>query len=424
MNETLEYLKAFAQFPFALRRFRRCMLTLDEAKRIVRERMDNRERRFLDLMERRIFGHPPSPYRALLEMAGCELGDVQVMLKRRGLEGTLRALREAGVYVTFEEFKGRKPIVRHGHEIPVTTWDFDNPITRRHFSYQTGGSTGAASSVCADVDYVAEQVPHDLILEAADGTLDAPLALWRGILPDNVLAGMLRRACTTRKQAERWFSPIGWRDSKHWFKYAAATCYTLFWMGLYGMQVPFPEVVKVDQALVVARWMAEMVKEHGTCMLSTTVSRAVRACLAAQEAGLDLTGATIRVGGEPPSPAKLRQMERVGARHNPIYVMMECGIIASGCRHPVDGTDVHLLKDAFALFTYPHTVEKIGITVPAFNLTTLLPTAPKLMLNVQMDDYGIVEERHCGCELEDYGFTPRTCARFGAIASLPGRGRL
>jgi hypothetical protein len=43
--------------------------------------------------------------------------------------------------------------------------------------------------------------------------------------------------------------------------------------------------------------------------------------------------------------------------------------------------------------------------VPAFNLTTLLPSAPKVLLNVQMDDYGIVEERHCGCELDTYGYT-------------------
>jgi hypothetical protein len=61
--------------------------------------------------------------------------------------------------------------------------------------------------------------------------------------------------------------------------------------------------------------------------------------------------------------------------------------------------------DGFALLTHPFEVESIGVVVPAFNLTALLPTAPKVMLNVQLDDYGIVEERHCGCPLEAYGFT-------------------
>jgi hypothetical protein len=79
--------------------------------------------------------------------------------------------------------------------------------------------------------------------------------------------------------------------------------------------------------------------------------------------------------------------------------------IGSGCAQPAHVGDVHLLKDALALFAYPYTVESLGITVPAFNLTTLLPTASKVMLNVQMDDYGIVEEHRCGCELDSYGYT-------------------
>jgi hypothetical protein len=50
-------------------------------------------------------------------------------------------------------------------------------------------------------------------------------------------------------------------------------------------------------------------------------------------------------------------------------------------------------------------VPDIGINVDAFYFTTLLPTAPKLMLNVESDDYGIIEKRACGCPLESYGFT-------------------
>jgi hypothetical protein len=41
------------------------------------------------------------------------------MVRNQGLEEALRALREARVYVTFEEFKGREPMVRHGQLIPV-----------------------------------------------------------------------------------------------------------------------------------------------------------------------------------------------------------------------------------------------------------------------------------------------------------------
>ncbi len=43
-------------------------------------------------------------------------------------------------------------------------------------------------------------------------------------------------------------------------------------------------------------------------------------------------------------------------------------------------------------------------SVPALYYTTLLPSSPKLMLNVESDDYGILEKRRCGCLLGELGF--------------------
>ena len=62
-----------------------------------------------------------------MKLAQCELGDIEKMVRDKGLEGTLLALWKAGVYITFEEFKGCKPIVRNGQVILVQTHDFDNP---------------------------------------------------------------------------------------------------------------------------------------------------------------------------------------------------------------------------------------------------------------------------------------------------------
>ncbi len=418
MRETGEYLRTFAQFPLALRRFTRHRLTLDEAKQTVRQRMERREETFLRIVEHSVYGYPRSPYLTLLQMAGCQFGDLREMVQHRGLEKTLRALREAGVFVTFEEFKGRKPIVRDGREIPVRARDFDNPFAPRHFSVQTGGSTGSPSNVAANLEHVAARAPHQLLTLAAHGLLDAPAAIWRGILPASTLRSMLWRAYAGCLP-QRWFSNIGWRDSKHWLKYGLATSYIILWMRLLGLRVPFPEIVKVDQALVVARWVADTLETHGRCALHAQVSRAVRVCIAAQEAGLDLTGATIKGGGEPPTPAKVQHMKRAGVRYVSHYAMTEAGSVASGCAQPMDGSDVHLFTDAYAMFSYPYPLAAGGVTVPAFNLTTLLPTAPKLMVNVQTDDYGIIEERNCGCELETYGYTThlRQIRSYGKLAS-------
>ena len=76
-----------------------------------------------------------------------------------------------------------------------------------------------------------------------------------------------------------------------------------------------------------------------------------------------------------------------------------------GCGNPIDSNDLHVLSDAFAVIQHPRRVPGCELEVEAFNITSLLLTAPKLLLNVEVDDYGILERRSCGCPLEGYGFT-------------------
>src|SRR5262245_11288961 len=163
MYENLEYIKMFARFPFGLRRFLRHTLTLEEAQAIVRERMARREENFLSSVERSVYGYPASPYLWLLKQARCELNDLRALVRRLGLEGTLRELRGRGGVVTFEEFKGRRPIVRNGNTLPVTARDFDNPSVHRVFNLTTGGSTGTAVTVGVDLDQIAASAPHELL---------------------------------------------------------------------------------------------------------------------------------------------------------------------------------------------------------------------------------------------------------------------
>src|SRR6187551_747481 len=103
MSENTEYAKMFAQFPFALRRFLKQKLTLDDAKRIVRERMERRQENFLQTLQQNVYGVAPSPYLGLLKHAGCEFGDAQASVRQKGVDATLQELRREGVYITFEE---------------------------------------------------------------------------------------------------------------------------------------------------------------------------------------------------------------------------------------------------------------------------------------------------------------------------------
>src|SRR3989304_4464058 len=131
--DILSDLKMYSRFAWGLRSFLRHPLTLEEVKAIVQKRMAEREENFLWLVRKGIFGYPKSPYLPLLKLAQCEMGDIENMVRSQGLEGALAVLREAGVYVPFEEFKGRKPLIRNGRGINVKDHDFDNPYLSRFY---------------------------------------------------------------------------------------------------------------------------------------------------------------------------------------------------------------------------------------------------------------------------------------------------
>ena len=395
----------YARFARGLRDLLRHPISLQEAQEIVRRRIAEREANFLRLAERAIFGYPRSPYRSLLRLAGCEMADIQRMVRTTGLEATLRALRDAGVYVTFEEFKCRVPIARGGQTIHVAPRDFDNPLLNQYVEASSGGTTGAQTGLLMDLTNVAARAPQIMLAYDAHGILGVPTAIWRGILPDSGGISSMLRGALIGHIPEKWFLTTAPQDLRPNLKNRLLTQYIVTLGRLYGLRIPRPEPVSLDQALVVARWAAETLAARGACLIRCHVSMAVRVCIAAREQGLNLRGVTFMGGGEPPTPAKVREILRVGARWIPAYAFSELGQVGLGCGRPADGSDVHFLKDAVALIQCPRQVPGWSLSVDAFYFTSLLPTAPKVLMNVENDDYGVVETRSCGCPLETYGYT-------------------
>ena len=387
----LDDVRMYTRFLWGLREYVRNPLTLEEAQAAVRQRMEEREGNFLRLVQRGIFGYPRSPYLPLLKLAGCELGDIENLVREEGLEGTLLALREAGVYFTFEEFKGREPIVRGGQVVSARPSDFNNPFLSHYYYVESGGSTGAGTRVPTDLDHMAANAATIMLGLNAHGTLGLPSAFWYGVLPDSSGPNAILRHLRCGEAVDRWFSPTMAGDLRPSFKNRLATRLIVSLGQLYGAPIPAPEPVPLDKASIVARWMAETVKKHGGCVLRANVSKALRVCLAAREEGIDLAGTIFMGGGEPPTPAKVRQITESGARWIPTYFFTEVGAVGWGCARPVDPNDIHLFKDSLALIQYPRRMPGSDITVDAFHFTSLLPTAPRLMLNVESDDYGIIE---------------------------------
>ena len=400
LNDALVY----SRFLWGLRSFLSHSITLEEAQAIVRQRMAEREANFLRIVEQDIFDHPQSPYLPLLKLARCEFGDIQQMVQRKGLEGTLRALREAGVYVSFEEFKGRKPMVRDGQVIHVQPSDFDNPCLRQYYHRRTGGTTGAATPVVIDLQHMADETPIRVIGYAAHGALDVPTACGFGPLPDGTGFFIALRMARSGRMFDKWFPPFAASDLRPSAKYRLANYLMIKTARLYGAPIPWPEPASARDAIVVATWIAESLAEHGVCAFIASVSIVLRACVAAADAGLDLTGAIMFGSGEATTPAKVRAITATGARFVPLYFIVEAGAVGWGCACPVDPSDLHFIKDGLALIQYPRQLPGSEITVDSFHFTRLLPSAPKVMLNVETDDYGVIEERSCGCPLEDLGF--------------------
>jgi hypothetical protein len=391
------------RFLAGLPAFLRKRMTLAEAEAIIRARSAARETNFLALLRWGVLENARSPYRTLMELAGASYADLEQQVARDGVDCALRALRASGVYVTFEEFKGREPLVRQGREVPLVPNAFDNPGHSRFFQVSTGGSTGRGRGVAVDLEHLWASIPTRLVNDTIHGFVNTPVALWFDSLPGNGPNSLITRV-PYESIPERWFSPIAGAGERPAMKFRLAQAGILGVANITGTRLPWPEPVRLDQAGIVARWAEDALRREGHCGIKTLVSRALRICLAAEELGIDLTGAVISGGGEPPTPAKVAAVRRTGARWVSNYNMQEVGAVGNGCGNAIDENDQHLLMDHIALVTHPRPVPGFDVSVDSFHITTLLPSARKVMLNVELDDYGIIEERSCGCPWEAFGF--------------------
>jgi len=417
---TLSDLQMYGRFVVGLPGFLRRRITLEEAREAVREGLARRNDNFLRLARRAVFGNPHSPYLPLMRLAQVELGDIESSVRGKGLEPTLEDLRAAGVYFSFEEYKGRAPAVRHGETIPIAENAFGNPFTATAYATETGGTAGGpAARVNTDLDNLWSTVPHLMLVRQIHGALDVPFALWRGPLPDPTGVGNVLRAVHYGGTPARWFSPVVDEEFRPSFKNRAANAYIVYMSRLCGAPCPWPEPVPLERADIVAQWAAQASREDGGAFVSSSVSLAVRVCVAALENGLDLSGVVFLSGGEPATEARKATIERCGAHMAPVYISSDMGPIGHGCAAPVEAGDQHLLEDCVALIQHPR--EVLGKEVNAFYYTSLRASSATILINVESDDYGVVETRSCGCPFDDLGYH-RHVRSIRSFGKLTGEG--
>jgi hypothetical protein len=390
------------RFLSSLPRFLRTPLTLSEARAILRDRFERRAAAFLELARRSVFGRPASPYGRLLASAGCEAGDLEGLVAADGVEGALRSLYSAGVYLTVDELKGRRPVVRGSERFEVHPRALVNPHSAVHGLAQSGGSRGRPSVVPIDLSFIRDHAVNTHLTLDAHGGYRWSHAHW-GVPGGTALTNTLELA-KGGNPPERWFSPVAVSAPGIHPRYRLGA--RALWLAsrASGVALPYPEHVPLADPLPIARWMADVLARGRTPHLWTFSSSAVLVARAALAAGIDLTGARFTAGGEPTTEARAAAIRRSGADVLPRFGATETDIFAFACRAPAAADDMHLLDDRHAVIQ-PGELGASHLPPKALLISSLLLTAPIVLLNVSLGDQAELAERRCGCPLDELGWS-------------------
>ena len=401
----LDGLKMTARYAWGLNGYLRHTLTPAECRRMLENQLESREQSFLSIVERGVYSNPKSPYLKLLRHVGVEYGDLAGLVRQYGVEGSLERLYDLGIYIGLDEFKRRTPIRRPGLEIAVGPHDFDNPFLSKHYNSRSSGSRGVGTRVIMDLDLLAHDAACNHFLLKAFNLEERPIGIWREVPPVTTGMNVLLRLAKLGKTVEKWFSSSRLKVAPQSLQFLFFTYYTIYAGRLLSRPLPSPVYTPLENAFEVARWLALKKAEGTPAFLDTQASTCVRTCIAAREKGFDIRGTCFLIGGEPYTTAKAEVISGAGCQAVNRYSMAELGNLGMACATPEEFDDIHLITDKVAVIQRQKLLGAGDLSVGALVYTTILPSCPKLMLNVESDDYGILEDRRCGCPIGGLGFT-------------------
>lgn len=376
--------------------FLRAPISLEQAKAIVRRGVEMREAALLAVIDRAIFANPTSPYLKLFRAAGCEAGDARRLVTQEGVDEALRILVRAGIYVTFEEFKGLAPAVRGSQTFAFRAVDFDNPLITPHVPSTTGGTRRAPTRILIDLDHLAQMAPHWALWFAAHGVLTSPLVFVNPYFPGAVGHPLL--CVRFGNRFVKWFATGA----------GGSLAYRLVSAYVHGLArqaagFPKPEFISLGELHKVGEYLAALVAKGKAPCVNTSPSTGARISLAMQARGVSLANVTFLLGAEPLTPTRKRVIEASGARATVTYGFSEGGNVGSQCPNPAAADDIHVSADAYAALEQRRALGD-GETVDALLLTALRPASPKVLLNAEIGDHAVLETRRCGCLFDELGY--------------------
>ncbi len=411
----------YQRFMGELRTFLKSPVNLEKSIQVITQRLRDRNKNFMALIQTGVYDNPCSPYLMLLRHAGCEYGDIEASVNKNGIESTLQKLERDGVYLSWEEFKGKKEVVRGGSRFQFRERDFDNPYLPDYYQVRSSGSRSAGTRTTFDLNYTLEKSYYRSALTHAFKVQNYPLGLYFPILPSAAGLGSVLQFMKSGTPIDKWFSPVNEKQVQASFRDRLALRYFIHAPSFWGLKIPYPQYVNPENTVRIAGWIADMKRKHGGCNFSCFVSLAVMICQAAIKHGLDIAGSHFVLGGEPLTQGKREQIAAAGVTMTSTYFITEIGWIGCSCPNYESPDDTHLFNDAIAAIQRSRSIGCTGQQVDSLAYTTLLPSSPKILINLESDDYGVYENKKCGCFFEELGFTHHI-SHIRSFAKLTGQG--
>lgn len=347
----------------------------------------DRNHAFLECMQR-LLCHSDHPLTTLFRLGGWTFEKLRQNLAAEGLEGTLSSLAQDGVWVDADEVKCRKPLLRHGQEIPFSPTDLDY-VCGPSVPLGTSGTSGPRTKNPLDVSGFELQASYKRTMLASLGVLDSPLVLY---YPAPSAAGIAQLLAfgLAGKPPDAWFCHLPEAQSSalrwsFWLRVLALLAKAT------GVRLALPKLAEVEQPERLLAWLQRHAPQGA--VMATFAGSALRLQAYADKIGRPLPALVFILGGEPITARKRALLEARGHRVYPWYGAVDAGRIAIGCLKPEAADDMHLLSDRFAA------IEWQGRLL----LTSLLPSVHKRYLNTDCGDLATLERRRCGCPLGELG---------------------
>ena len=280
------------RFVWDVQRFLRKRTPLSTARATVQHRVQHRAENLLAVLRQAIYGQPNSPHLSLLRRVGCEYGDVERLVAAEGVEGALLALYRQGVYLTVEEYKGKRPVTRGSTTFDVRPTLLWNRVPGHSATLQTGGTRSGGIAVPLDLAAAEQQSSSHALFYEARNALHWSHGYWR--VPGAASMIYLLQSCLFGVRAKRWFSPVDPASPALHPRYQWSARAMRAGSLLAGRPLPLPEFAPMSAPRPIVDWLAGELRAGRTPNLVAYPSMAVRVCEVAAEAGIDLGGPSSR----------------------------------------------------------------------------------------------------------------------------------